>query len=150
MKKANVYLLLSILLITSSPLSSVSQLLPYPSLGTIFIRGVLLCSLEGDPNAPPVSGASVYLFCNGQNVTGAQAVTDLNGTFAIALEIIQTVLFSLNNMSCRVVANLPAGNCGIFPPNGIVTASIMLLNVTSTSVGNIIFFTAGPFVGGVL
>lgn len=111
MEKSNVYLLLSILLSTTSSLSFLSYGLSLPnlSLGRIFIYGVLGCSLEGDPNSPPISGATVYLYCNGLNTTIAEAVTDPNGTFAIVLEILQTVLFSLGNMSCRVVASLPTG-----------------------------------------
>nr|AAC78533.1 unknown protein [Arabidopsis thaliana] len=42
----------------------------------VSIRGVVYCSLDGDPSAPPVSNATVYIECPGSNSTLAQAVTN--------------------------------------------------------------------------
>ncbi|CAF2061868.1 unnamed protein product [Brassica oleracea] len=42
----------------------------------VYIRGTLLCSLNEDPSAPPVSNAIVYLVCGGANSTITEALTN--------------------------------------------------------------------------
>jgi len=128
------------LLSTSSHGLSIAGL----SLGQGQIYGVLRCNISGDPNAPPVSGAPVYLKCDGSNTTIADAVTKPDGTFRVLLSAVQTVLISPS--SCYLLANLPGGNCSIYVPDGALTATFTLLRIIQTNATNIAVFTAGPFV----
>lgn len=85
MKKSNVFLLLSILLMASLFSISNSLTLFGLTIDQVNIRGSVYCCLHGDPSAPPVSNATVYYECAGANTTLAQAVTDSAGVFTIVL-----------------------------------------------------------------
>ncbi|CAA0400734.1 putative phylloplanin [Arabidopsis thaliana] len=150
MVKSNVYitsiLLILLMAIAMALLSTSSHGLSIAglSLGQGQIYGVLRCNISGDPNAPPVSGAPVYLKCDGSNTTIADAVTKPDGTFRVLLSAGQTVLISPS--SCYLLANLPGGNCSIYVPDGALTATFTLLRIIQTNAKNIAVFTAGPFV----
>ncbi|CAE5958576.1 unnamed protein product [Arabidopsis arenosa] len=86
MVKSNVYIISILLMaITMALLSTSSHGFSIAGLrlGQGEIYGVLRCNISGDPNAPPVSGAPVYLKCDGSNTTIAEAVTNPDGTFRI-------------------------------------------------------------------
>lgn len=142
MAKSNV-VLLSILLMSS--LSSVSNGLTLfgRPIDRVAIRGTLLCSLYGDPNAPPVSDATVYLVCGDSDSTLAQAVTDPVGLFFISLNVIETVL--INPSMCIIEANFPTATCQIYPPDGALTATVNLVNITITSLQTIANYASSTF-----
>ncbi|CAA7057191.1 unnamed protein product [Microthlaspi erraticum] len=142
MAQSNVALL-SILLMAS--LSSVSNGLTLFGLriDRVAIRGTLLCSLYGDPNAPPVSNAIVYLVCGDSNSTITQAVTDPVGVFFITLNVLETVL--INPAQCIIEANFPTASCQIYPPDGSVTATVNLVSIVITSLQTIANYASSTF-----
>ncbi|EOA22285.1 hypothetical protein CARUB_v10002883mg [Capsella rubella] len=146
MAKSNI-VLLSILVVMASlsslPMQGLSLLLPGIEIGQVNIRGDVTCSLTGDPNAPPVSNAKVLLVCAGSSTPLAQALTDTNGTFVFVLNALKAVLIRPD--ICGVVVNLPAGTCELYPPDGILTASINLFNVVITNLLAIVYYVTGPF-----
>ncbi|KAG2253187.1 hypothetical protein Bca52824_083323 [Brassica carinata] len=119
MAKPNVFLL-SILLIAS--LFYLSHTLTL----FVYIRGTLLCSLNEDPSAPPVSNAIVYLVL-----------------FFIVLNTLETIL--VNPSECSIKANLPTGTCEIIPPDGALTASVNLVNIIIRGLLFIANYAAGAF-----
>lgn len=98
------------------------------------------CSLNGDTNAPPISG----LVCANETTYLAQALTDATGVFTFVLEFSDTLLYDPSY--CVVEANIPAGNCTLSPPNGTITATVNLVNVFITSVLVVANYTTSPFV----
>lgn len=101
------------------------------------------CSLTRDPNAPPVSNATVILVCAGSSTPLAQTVTDPTGAFIFVLNALKAALIRPD--ICGVIVNLPAGTCEIYPPDGILTASIYLVNVIITNLLAIAYYITGPF-----
>ncbi|XP_033130553.1 uncharacterized protein LOC103830903 [Brassica rapa] len=109
----------------------------------VYIRGTLRCSLNGNPSAPPVSNATVYLICGSANSTIAQAVTNPYGVFVIVLNTVETLL--VNPSNCIIEANLPTGTCQIYPPDGTLTDSVNLVNITVRGLLFIANYAAGAF-----
>ncbi|RID55180.1 hypothetical protein BRARA_G02457 [Brassica rapa] len=142
MAKPNVFLL-SILLIASLFYLSHTLTLFGILIDEVYIRGTLRCSLNGNPSAPPVSNATVYLVCGGANSTIAQAVTNPYGVFVIVLNTVETLL--INPSECSIKANLPTGTCEIIPPDGTLTASVNLVNITIRALLFIANYAAGAF-----
>ncbi|CAA7024518.1 unnamed protein product [Microthlaspi erraticum] len=142
MAKANVFLL-SIFVIAS--LSSLSHGLSINGLliNTLQVSGVLRCTLNSNTNAPVISGRTVFLRCAGSSTNLGQAITDPAGVFVVVAKIADTALF--DPASCRVVVVLPVATCSVFPPDGLVGATVTLVSVLQTNLGNIARFTTGPF-----
>ncbi|XP_020885458.1 uncharacterized protein LOC9317838 [Arabidopsis lyrata subsp. lyrata] len=133
MKKSNVFLL-SILLMASLFSISHSFTLWGYGIDRVSIRGVVYCSLDGDPSAPPVSNATVYIECPGSNSTLAQAVTNAVGVFTLVINPAYTPL--VNPSKCEIKANLPTNSCFIYPPGGVLRASVN--DLVSISLQNLI------------
>ncbi|KAG5402348.1 hypothetical protein IGI04_016955, partial [Brassica rapa subsp. trilocularis] len=132
----------------------------------INIRGIVRCSLTGDPNAPPVSGSVVKLgfecspataddlpfsclpfitlVCANETTNLSGVLTDPTGAFNFTLKFSDTLLYDPSY--CVVEANLPAGNCSLSPPNGTLTATVNLVNVFVTSALVSLNYITGPFV----
>lgn len=143
MAKANVFLLLSIFVIAS--LSSLSHGLTINGIqiGTIAVRGVLRCTLNGTQNAPPISGQTVFLRCANSTTNLAQAITNPAGLVTLVVKIADTALF--DPATCLATVVLPVANCSVFPPDGLLTSTVSLVNVLQTNLGNIANFITGSF-----
>ncbi|KAF8081491.1 hypothetical protein N665_0883s0003 [Sinapis alba] len=148
MTKSNVFLLSVLLIASLFNISHTLELFSIP-IDEVRIRGTLRCSLNGNPTAPPVSNATVYLKCGDSNTTIAEALTDAFGGFVFVLiDAVETILF--NPSDCVVQANLPTGTCQIYPPDGLVYASVNLARIAFTGLLNVAyyavteFFSAGP------
>ncbi|CAF2298959.1 unnamed protein product [Brassica rapa] len=141
MLKPNVFLLYMFLIIAS--LYSISHSLSLLGF-QINIRGIVRCSLTGDPNAPPVSGSVVNLVCANETTNLSGVLTDPTGAFNFTLKFSDTLLYDPSY--CVVEANLPAGNCSLSPPNGTLTATVNLVNVFVTSALVTLNYITGPFV----
>ncbi|KAJ4884283.1 Pollen Ole e 1 allergen and extensin family protein [Raphanus sativus] len=144
MTKPNVFLLPILLIASLFYLSHTLTLFGIP-IDEVYIRGTLRCSLNGNPSAPPVSNATVYLVCGGANSTIAQAVTNPYGVFVIVLNTVETLL--INPSECSIKANLPTGTCEIIPPDGTLSASVNLVNITIRGLLFIANYAAGAFRG---
>ncbi|XP_019091245.1 PREDICTED: uncharacterized protein LOC109128760 [Camelina sativa] len=142
MAKANVFLL-SIVLMASLASLSHGLLMNGLQIRAIEVRGVLRCTLTGDPNAPPVSAATVFLSCNGRDANIGQVLTNPAGAFTIVVNILETSLF--NPSTCFATVRLPVATCYVFPPDGLLTSTVTLGSVLQTNVGNIARFVTGPF-----
>ncbi|KFK44532.1 hypothetical protein AALP_AA1G268800 [Arabis alpina] len=143
MAKANMFLL-SIFVIASLCSPSHGLYLNGLRIGTISIRGVLHCTLNANLNAPPVSAQTVFIKCAGSSTNLGQAVTDITGAYTVVIRVVDTLVFDAS--SCRVVVVLPVATCAVFPPDGVLTASISLVSVLQNSVGNIANFITNQFV----
>ncbi|OAP10867.1 hypothetical protein AXX17_AT2G38610 [Arabidopsis thaliana] len=122
MEKSNVFLLSILLMASLFSISHAFQLWGY-AIDRVSIRGVVYCSLDGDPSAPPVSNATVYIECPGSNSTLAQAVTNQVGVFTLVFNPANT---SFDNPSkCDIKVNLPTNSCFIYPPGGVLIASVV-------------------------
>lgn len=142
MAKASVFLL-SIVLMASLASLSHGLLINGLQIRTIEVRGVVRCTLTGNLNAPPVSAATVDFTCGGLSSNLGQALTDPAGLFAIVVNILDTVLFDPS--TCIATVNLPVATCSVFPPDGVLSATVSLVNVIQTNLGNIANFTVGTF-----
>ena len=141
MLKQNVFLLYMFLIIAS--LYSISHSLSLLGF-QINTRGIVRCSVTGDPNAPPVSGSVVNLVCANETTNLSGVLTDPTGAFNFTLKFSDTLLYDPSY--CVVEANLPAGNCSLSPPNGTLTATVNLVNVFVTSALVTLNYITGPFV----
>ncbi|CAA0376151.1 putative phylloplanin [Arabidopsis thaliana] len=122
MEKSNVFLLSILLMASLFSISHAFQLWGY-AIDRVSIRGVVYCSLDGDPSAPPVSNATVYIECpGGSNSTLAQAVTNQVGVFTLVFNPGNTTFVNPNK--CDIKVNLPTNSCFIYPPGGVLIASV--------------------------
>ncbi|CAA7036420.1 unnamed protein product [Microthlaspi erraticum] len=153
MARSNVYLIYILLIMAS--LSPPSHGFSFAGLkiGRIVIEGVVYCNLDGNSQGAPVSNATILLQCCGSTTSLAQAVTNPNGTFTIVLNVLETLLFS--ESLCLFSLNLPAGNCILPVPDGVLSATFILsatftlLKILLTNTTNIAVFLAGPFLDGI-
>ncbi|CAA7058218.1 unnamed protein product [Microthlaspi erraticum] len=150
MKTSQSTFLITILLIASFSSSTHGLILNGLRIGSIRINGVLFCSLDGNliGNSPPLSGAIVQLSCAGQNTDIGQALTNPAGVFVVVVKILDTFFF--DPATCFIRVNLPVATCSVFPPDGALTASLNLVSIIQTALGNIANFTTGNFVHSIL
>lgn len=144
------FLMISILLMASFSSLTHGLILNGLRIGSVKINGVVFCSLDGNliGNSPPLSGAVVQLSCAGSSTDLGQALTNPAGVFVIAVRILDTIFFDPS--TCFVRLNLPVATCSVFPPDGALTASLNLVSIVQTVLGNIANFTVGPFINSVL
>ncbi|EOA39158.1 hypothetical protein CARUB_v10012106mg [Capsella rubella] len=137
--------LISILIIMAALSSPSHGIVSVPGINItrIIIEGVVYCSPVGDPRAPAISNATVYLTCAGSTTSLGQAVTNTTGAFTIVLNILNNALFDPS--FCGLGVNLPAGNCNLVVPDGVLSATFSLINVILTSSINTAVFSANPF-----
>lgn len=142
MAKSNVFLFFMLLM---ALLFSISHTLTLFGIliDEVQIRGVLTCSLTGDPRAPPVSNAQVYLRCGGTNSTISQTVTNPVGAYVFVLDTAETLL--INPSECDIFAILPTGTCEIYPPDGTLYASVNFLSITISGLLTIANYFATAF-----
>lgn len=150
MKTSYTTFLISILLMASFSSPTHGLILNGLRIASVRVNGVLHCSLDGNliGNSPPLSGAVVQLSCAGSNTDLGEALTNPAGVFIIAVRLLDTILFDPS--TCYVKLNLPIATCAAFPPDGALTASINLVTIVQTVLGNIATFTIGPFVHSIL
>ncbi|KFK41232.1 hypothetical protein AALP_AA2G103000 [Arabis alpina] len=150
MKTSHSAFFITILLISSFSLPTHGLILNGLRIGSIKINGVLYCSFDGNlhGNSPPLSGAVVELVCAGARTDLGQVVTNPAGVFVILVKLLDTVLFDPSICFARL--NLPIATCAVIPPDGALTASLILANIVQTVLGNIANFTVTPFVNSVL
>lgn len=70
-------------------------------------------------------------------------MTDPTDAFTIVLSILDNVLFDPS--FCGLGVNLPAGNCNIAVPDGILSATVRLINLILTNTVYTAVFSASPF-----
>ncbi|XP_010559233.1 PREDICTED: phylloplanin-like [Tarenaya hassleriana] len=150
MANSSILLIISTILLLLS-FSSLSHGLKLNGLeiGSVRINGLLYCSVNGNliRNSAPLPGALVSLSCGGRTELG-QALTDPAGAFTVVVKLLDTILFDPSR--CFINVNLPGADCSVFPPDGVLTASLSLVNVVQSALGNIAYFTVGPFVHSVI
>ncbi|CAN6985115.1 unnamed protein product [Brassica oleracea var. botrytis] len=140
--------LISILLIMAVSPPSHGLSLGGLSIGQVEINGIARCSLNGDPNAPPISnGTTNVLTCGGLTANLAETLTQPNGFFLMFLSFLQTLLFTPS--SCYITINLPAGNCSIYSPDGVLSAVLTLASVAVGNNTNVASFVAGPMLDNI-
>lgn len=136
-----IFILLIMALLSSTSHGLIS--LPGINITRVIIEGVVYCSPIGDPRAPAISNATVYFTCAGSTTSLAKAVTDPTGAFTIVLKVLDNALFDPS--FCAVGVNLPAGNCNIAVPDGVLSATVKLINLILTNTVYTAVFSASPF-----
>ncbi|VVA94470.1 unnamed protein product [Arabis nemorensis] len=144
------FLVITMLLMASLSSPTHGLILDGLRIGSIRINGVLFCSFNGNliGNSPPLSGAVVQLSCAGATTDLGQAVTNPAGVFVITLRLLDTILFDPS--TCFIRLNLPIATCAVLPPDGALTASLILVNIVQNLLGNIANFTVTPFINTIL
>ncbi|KAF8097268.1 hypothetical protein N665_0292s0046 [Sinapis alba] len=138
MTRLNASLISILLIISSLYFPSYSLLLDDLSVGHVAIFSIVRCSLDGDPNAPPISNGTVILTCGGLTDNLYETVTNPGGYFLIFLNFLQTLLFTPS--VCDIRLTLPTGNCTISSPNGTLSFGLTLVSVAVTNTTNIAYY----------
>lgn len=147
-RRLNASLISILLIISSLHFPSHCLVLEGLSIGRVAIFGIVRCSLDGDPDAPPISNGTVILTCGGLTDNLYETVTNPGGYFLIFLNFLQTLLFTPS--VCDIRLTLPTGNCTISSPNGTLSAGLVLVSVGVTNSTSIATYAVGTITGTVI
>lgn len=143
MAKSTVYIFSIVVLMMASHSSPSDglQILGY-NIGRVIIKGVVNCSINGEPS--PYSNATVFLLCGDSSFVLAEALTNLNGTFTVVLNVLQSILF--DPKFCGLTVNLPPGtSCDVVTPDGVLSSTLQLIDIFLTNGIYTAVYRAGQF-----